>query len=93
MPINSCKTQAYFNLGTVKDRSPKACYITDDIVHDLRIYAVLLGEIRSSITHHLEKIKMDIYDNVTIDLISKKRVRTEDYGRICLQWEDFLFRG
>ncbi|HJF39928.1 MAG TPA: metallophosphoesterase [[Clostridium] spiroforme] len=93
MPINSCKTQAYFNLGTVKERSPKACYITDDIVHDLRRYAVLLGEIRSSIAHHLEKIKMDIYDNVTIDLISKKRIRTEDYGRICLQWEDFLFRG
>lgn len=92
MPINSCRTQAYFNLSATKDRSPKACYITDDIVHDLREYAVLLGEIRSSVAHHLEKIKMDVYDNLTFDLLSKRRHKQEDYGDVLLQWEDFLFR-
>lgn len=92
MPINSCKTQAYFNLSAVRGRSPKACYITDDIVHDLREYAVLLGEIRNSVAHHLEKIKMDVYDNMTFDLFSKRRRKREDYEEILLQWEDFLFR-
>lgn len=93
MPINSCKTQAYFNLGTVKERSPKACYITDDIVHDLREYAILLGEIRSSMAHHLEKIKLDIYDNLNIDPNSKKRYKSESYEELLAQWEEFLFRG
>ena len=96
MPINSCKTQAYFNLGTVKNRSPKACYITDDIVHDLREYAVLLGEIRSSMAHHMEKIKMDVYDNVVFDWISNQGYRRRDVmenGGLLLQWEEFLFRG
>lgn len=93
MPINSCKTQAYFNLGTVKERSPKACYITDDIVHDLREYAILLGEIRSSMAHHLEKIKLDIYDNLNIDPNSKKRYKSESHEELLAQWEEFLFRG
>lgn len=92
MPINSCRTQAYFNLSAVKNRSPKACYITDDIVHDLKEYAVLLGEIRSSVTHHLEKIKMDVYDNMTFDLLSKRKHKREEYEDILFQWEDFLFK-
>lgn len=92
MPINSCKTQAYFNLSVVKGRSPKACYITDNIVHDMREYAVLLSEIRNSVAHHLEKIKMDVYDNMTIDLFLKRRRKRENYEEILLQLEDFLFR-
>ncbi|OUQ62101.1 hypothetical protein B5E53_18255 [Eubacterium sp. An11] len=96
MPINSCKTQAYFNLGTVMNRSPKACYITDDIVHDLREYAILLGEIRSSMTHHLEKLKMDVYDNVVFDWMSNKGIKRRNTmvnEELLLQWEEFLFRG
>ena len=35
MPINIVKTQAYFELGNIVGRSPKACYITDETIDSL----------------------------------------------------------
>ena len=95
MPINSCKTQAYFNLGAVKDRSPKACYITDDIVHDLKKYVLIFGEIRSSLVHHLEKLKIDLYDNVArvLQLDIKRGYKSVNNRRLLREWKQFLFEG
>ena len=95
MPINNCKTQAYFNLGAVKDRSPKACYITDDIVHDLKKYVLLFGEIRSSLVHHLEKLKLDLYENLADDLrlAIKRGNKSVNDKKLLRRLKEFLFEG
>lgn len=62
MPINSCKTQAYFNLGNVSGRSPKACYITDEIMQGLRDHVTILGNFRREMSTNLMKLKTDCLD-------------------------------
>lgn len=67
MPINICKTQSYFDLGTVKGHSPKACYITDDILEVIRDFILTFNRVRSKMVHQLEKIKFDFKENVICD--------------------------
>lgn len=42
MPIDTCKTQAYFNLGAPVSRSAKSCYITEDIIKEISRYVRVL---------------------------------------------------
>ena len=46
MPLDSNKTQAYFNLGTIKGRSPKSYYITEDVLNMIQIYVSMIGKFR-----------------------------------------------
>lgn len=59
MPIDTCKTQAYFNLGSGHGRSPKACYITEDMMPELELYTQLYLECEDKLRDRLESIKSD----------------------------------
>lgn len=89
MPINICKTQAYFNLGTVRGRLPKACYIADDIIEDVKNCILLAGKIQSKMIRKLDVIKYDIYENVscTWDALD------EEVSEIMDNLERMLFKG
>ena len=45
MPIDSNKTQAYFNLGVVKGRSPKSYYITEEALSLIQVYMPMVGSV------------------------------------------------
>lgn len=66
MPINICKTQAYFNLSSVVERSSKACYITEKIIKNLNGYVHFLENIRVRMQEGLFRMKYDIFENLVL---------------------------
>lgn len=60
MPIDSCKTQAYFNLGTTINRSPKACYITDSVLGEITDFVDIFLECELRMQDRLSNIKKNI---------------------------------
>lgn len=63
MPIDTCKTQAYFNLGAGNSRSPKGCYITEDTISEVKIYTQIYLECEDKLRDRLENIKNDFLVN------------------------------
>lgn len=59
MPIDTCKTQAYFNLGAGHRRSPKGCYITEDMISELKLYTQIYLECEDKLGDRLESVKND----------------------------------
>ena len=59
MPIDWIKTQAYFYLGVVPGRSPKACYITEDIINLIQKYTAITGEFMRKMYIEIDKKKRD----------------------------------
>lgn len=64
MPIDICRTQAYFNLGAPKSRSSKACYITEEIIRNLKIYGQIFTICEDSLRDRLETIKYDLIKDI-----------------------------
>ena len=64
MPIDSNKTQAYFNLGAVKGRSPKSYYITEKALSLIQIYTPMVGKFRKQMYVSLNRVKKDILDQI-----------------------------
>lgn len=62
MPIDSHKTQAFFPLGAAQGRTPKACYITEDILEWIQRYTQVIGKFRSDMYMCLEQNKWDFLD-------------------------------
>ena len=60
MPIDTCKTQAYFNLGAPVSRSAKSCYITEDIIKEISRYVRVLVVCENEIDKRLENIRYEI---------------------------------
>lgn len=60
MPIDSCKTQAYFNLETVINRSPKACYITDSVLGEITDFVDIFLECELRMQDRLNNIKKNM---------------------------------
>lgn len=63
MPINICRNQSYFNLGTALGRSPKGCYITDNIIRNLNKYVLAFARINQIVYKRLELLKVDEYES------------------------------
>lgn len=74
MPINSCKTQAYFNIGTVKGRSPKACYLTDDTMKHLQEFVSILGGFRRSMLNCLWGMKYERFQELEESIEDPKMI-------------------
>lgn len=87
MPINICSTQAYVNLSTVADRSSKACYITEDIIKNLKNYMRLLENIRCGMSESLFQKKLDLYE-----LMQLSADNTEKQGEELYDLEEFWFK-
>lgn len=64
MPLDSNKTQAYFNLGTVKGRSPKSYYVTEEVLSLIQVYVSMIGEFRKKIYIELNTLKKDFLDQL-----------------------------
>lgn len=64
MPLDSNKTQAYFNLGTIKGRSPKSYYITEDVLNMIQIYVSMIGKFRKKMYIELNNLKKDLLDQL-----------------------------
>ena len=64
MPLDSNKTQAYFNLGTIKGRSPKSYYITEDVLNMIQIYVSMIGKFRKKMYIELNNLKKDFLDQL-----------------------------
>ena len=62
MPIDSNKTQAYFNLGAVKGRSPKSYYITEEALSLIQVYVPMIGKFRKQMYVSLNRGKKDVFD-------------------------------
>lgn len=90
MPINSCKTQAYFNLGTVAGRSPKACYITGNIICQLESFVRIFEHLQKEMEERLNIIKSDVCDVLCADLSSGHGTITTDN---IYQLDQFWFKG
>lgn len=94
MPIDTCKTQAYFDLNTVKNRSPKACFITDDILNGIKDYVTVVSEMRGEVNRALERIKYDSYDMAEANYM--KETPSEERKIKLIELEkisEFLFKG
>lgn len=73
MPIDSNKTQAYFNLGTVENRSPKSYYITEETLSLIQIYIPMVGKFRKQMYVSLNRFKMDILDQIVGHMSDKRK--------------------
>lgn len=83
MPIDSIRTQAYFELGGVKGRSPKVCYITDEIIESIKSLTHLILKYQKCMILSLPGHKYDYFN-----LISDKN-NIENIQKL----EEFLFNG
>ena len=54
MPIDTCKTQAYFNLDASLGRSSKACYITEDVISEIKSFMDVFLESEDKLRDRLE---------------------------------------
>ena len=90
MPIDSCKTQAYFNLSTVEGRSAKGCYITDELISHMERAVRIFEGVRNDMQERLAIIKYDIFDNIILDSLSEKKSLNDHW---LWELEDFWFRG
>ena len=68
MPIDSNKTQAYFNLGVVKGRSPKSYYITEEALSLIQVYMPMVGRFRKQMYIALNKAKKDVLDQIAYEV-------------------------
>ncbi len=64
MPIDSNKTQAYFNLGAVEGRSQKSYYITEKALSLIQVYTPMVGRFRKEMYVSLNRIKKDLLDQI-----------------------------
>ncbi|WP_278951011.1 metallophosphoesterase family protein [Anaerobutyricum hallii] len=60
MPIDICKTQAYFNLGAPGSRSAKSCYITEDLIREISRYVRILVMCENEIDKRYESIQQEL---------------------------------
>ena len=108
MPINSNKTQAYFNLGVVKGRSPKSYYITEEALSLIQVYMPMVGRFRKQMYIALNKAKKDVLDQIAGEVYDcqsevEKNKNNEEHQQ-CLNnltekeniysmLDDYFFRG
>lgn len=67
MPIKASNTRAFFDLTTMQERSPKACYITDDMIQWMQLYVNLMGNVRRKIYIELEKKRWDVFEQINTE--------------------------
>lgn len=91
MPINICKTQAYYKLGAVETRSQKGCYITEDFLEEMRDYAELVANIQSAVQDRLINLKLDTYENLCLALNETNKLPDID-KRDLDNLSDFWFK-
>lgn len=70
MPIDSNKTQAYFILGVVEDRSPKSYFITEEALSLIQIYIPMVGKFRKQMYVSLNRFKKDVLDQIWADILN-----------------------
>ena len=93
MPIDSNKTQAYFNLGIVKGRSPKSYYITEDTLSLIQVYMPMVGKFRKYMYIALNQRKKDILDQIEAELSVNQRSAKKFKEKIVGMLDDSFFRG
>lgn len=84
MPIDSCKTQAYFNLSTVQGRSAKGCYITDKIIDYFEKTVRIFEGVKIDVGERLFFIKYDAFE--TLRPLKIKKTKLD-------KLESFWFKG
>lgn len=89
MPINICKTQAYFKLSSVVNRSSKACYITEEIIRDLNGYVQLLENIRVRMQEGVFRMKYDVLEILGLYAIDNKKYTEKQLYEL----EEFWFKA
>lgn len=77
MPIDTCKTQAYFNLDASLGRSSKACYITEDVISEIKSFMDVFLESEDKLRDRLESIKIDLQYIVDTDRNKKRKLAIE----------------
>lgn len=81
MPIDTCKTQAYFNLGAARTRSSKGCYITAETITEIKNFAEVYLECEDKLRDRLESIKSDLQSIVDTDNDTGRKLRIERLWR------------
>lgn len=81
MPIDTCKTQAYFNLGAARSRSSKGCYITAEFVIEIKKFAEVYLVCEDKLRDRLESIKNDFISFIEQDGESEQRLQLEKFWR------------
>lgn len=77
MPIDHSKTQAFFTLGVAKGRSPKACYITSEILEWIQSYTKVIGAFQDRMYDYLEMQKMDFLEQCEVYTENKCEITSE----------------
>ena len=88
MPIDSNKTQAYFNLGVVESRSPKSYYITEEVLSLIQVYILMVGRFRKQMYVSLNRIKKDILDQIMEYMLNKQTIIEENSDQIAKKIEE-----
>lgn len=81
MPIDTCKTQAYFNLGAARTRSSKGCYITAETISEIKNFAEVYLECEDKLRDRLESIKNDLQSIVDLDDNAERKLQIERLWR------------
>lgn len=82
MPIDTCKTQAYFNLDAAQDRSSKACYITEEVMKEIKGLADVFLQSEDVLRDHLEHIKNNLQTIIDEDKSEDRKLAVEKLWRI-----------
>lgn len=93
MPIKASNTKAFFDLTTIQKRSPKACYITDDMIQWMQLYMMLMGNVRRKVYIELEKERRGVLEQINLQFSQE-----EIYKKIIIDGENVpdkekLFKG
>ena len=67
MPINITETQPYFELGAVKGRSPKVCYITPQMIKEISGMMQLIMRCQSAMSWKLQSLRYDYIEQIRGD--------------------------
>lgn len=80
-PIDSNKTQAYYEIGSSNGRSGKAFYFSDQFVRQLESYGQKMCVFQSHISTFIARQEKNFLRNLTIDRIHAKSGRLTESGQ------------
>lgn len=81
MPIDSNKTQAFLNLGTVVGRSPKAYYITEEVIELITMSMGIVSKFQREAYAFLNRRKRDF--------LKQLKCESDEYSIV----EEYFFEG
>lgn len=80
LPIKSPTVQSYLSLGSVNNRSPKACFLSNEFLEDIRKFVFAMGCFRQFATEYTENDVKIMKSK--LDETKKEKEASDEYNKI-----------